>query len=296
MKTGGVIRIKESDIRRIVKDSIEKVLFENDVPAKTNDDIFDLTSFSKEMLKQNYVSYSPYRLSVGHGSVLQINQNGEFLIEGIDYEANAEKAKEDITKHFPIDVCQFIISEGSHGLAILVANIKGNIEIIKGCMAQHNFFPSRYAPNLIELSIDGQEWVDMRFEPIEQDDVTDKIRKENNVLYHLSPSIFENSILQKGLLASNSNPVYKYPTDRLHLIEEHASSSDIKRLASELYAQAKMKGITNLSPEYTLFSIDLSKVPDGVRFYEDINEKFGLFTVKKITRNAIQKVGTVTVK
>lgn len=287
MKTSGVIRIEESDIRRIVKESIE-----------TNDDIFDLTSFSKEKLKQNYVSYSPYRLSVGHGSVLQINQNGEFLTEGIDHKANAEKAKEDITKHFPIDVRQFIISEGFHGLfaAILVANIKGNIEIIKGCMAQHNFFPSRHVPNLIELSIDGQEWVDMRFEPIEQDDVTDEIRKENNVLYHLSPSIFENSILQKGLLASNSNPVYKYPTDRLHLIEERASSSDIKRLASDLYVQAKMKGIKNLSPEYTLFSIDLSKVPDGVRFYEDINEDFGLFTVKKITKNAVQKTGTLTVK
>ena len=291
-------RITESKLRRIVAEVVREVLQEDIVTGKTYDDIFDLTSFSKEMLRRNYVSYSPYRLSVGHGSPLQIDQKGEFLTEGIDHKANAEMAKADITKHFPIDVHQFVISEGFHGLfaAILVANIKGNIEIIKGCMAQHNFFPSRYVPNLIELSIDGQEWVDMRFEPIEQDDVSDKIRNENKFLYHLTPSIFEKTIMQHGLMSSNSNPVYKYPTDRLHLIEERASSSDINRLASDLYAQAKMKGLKGLSPQYTLFEIDLSKVPETVRFYEDINEDFGLFTIKNISNNAIQKIRTLTVR
>ena len=267
---------------------------------KTNpsyDDIFDLRRIPKDILERNYVSYAAYIVNAGCDSRLVRLEDGSFLGEPSGYKADAEEAKRDITKVFPIDdIYQFQIVESYHkiSVALLIASFKENEEIIIESMAQHNFFLSQKAKNT--LSLDGKTWFSLRFEPIEQEDITETVRKENNVLYHISPVLNEQSILENGLRAFNNNPVYKYPNPRLYLIEQRASKKDITRLAKDLFRQAVQKKIENLSPKYTLFSIDLKKVPEYTRFFYDVNEEFGLFCHIGISNKALSVIDHITIQ
>lgn len=285
-----IIKITESQLRNVIKETINNV-FNGSISEY--DDIFDLRKIPKEILKKNFVSYSPYRLNASCDSRFQIGKNGKFVCEAIDYEGNVDDAIEDITSTFPIDkVYQVTKAKGHHGMyvALLVANKTGNLEIIIECMTQYNLFPSKEIKNNV-LSDGETEWVDIRFEPTEQDDVTDFVRNNYEKLWHLSPEINEANILKTGLIASNNNPIYKYSSPRLHLIEGNATPKDIQNLANALYGQAQAKGIEGLSNRYTLFSIDLSKVPQTTRFFFDVNEKFGLFTNSNIEPSAISIEG-----
>lgn len=293
--------LTENDICRMVKDAVERLLHESyysDGNYPMFDDLFDLRRIPKDILSSNFVSYSPYRLSASCDSRLQRDCHSVFICEAIDDEINVDNAIEEITRTFPIDeVYQVTKQKGEHGLyaALLIANVQGNVQTIVESMARYKMFPSKDMPSTI-LSDGNHTWIDIRFEPSEQEDVSNEIRNLYSALGHLSPSVNEQSILMNGLVGSNNNPVYKYPSPRVHLIEGNASEEDIQQLANTLYAQARQKGIKGLTPEYTLFSIDLSKVPESTCFYWDINETYGLFTDTDIPARAIRRVKRLIAK
>ncbi|MBP5517729.1 MAG: hypothetical protein J6X91_03620 [Bacteroidales bacterium] len=293
-----MVRLSKVEVKELIKGSVERVLSMLESSSSLflkKDEVFDLDKIPQDVLDRNYVLYSPYRLSASCDSRLQLSVSGRYLCDDIDYEESVDEAIEGITHTFPIDeVYQVSKQKGYHDIyvALLVANKQGNIDIIIESMGQYNYFLSKNTPSVV-LKKGDQEWIDLRFEPRLQDDVSDKVRKMYATLGHLSPAINKDNILENGLLASNNNPVFKYPSPRLYLIEENATNNDIKMLTQTLFGQALEKGIKGLTPEYILFSIDLSKVPDTTHFYWDVNEKFGLFTDSNIPPEAISIVRTV---
>ena len=80
----------------------------------------------------------------------------------------------------------------------------------------------------------------------------------------------------------------------MYVIKGRATANDIQELANELYQQAKQKGYPDLSKEYSLFKIDLSKIDNSVRFYGDINEEQGLFVLSPISPQAIAGIKRIT--
>ena len=124
--------------------------------------------------------------------------------------------------------------------------------------------------------------------------LADYVRTNYKYAYHLAPKIFEESIKQKGLIPSNNNSEFKYYEPRVYVMKGGISQNAMQELIDELYQQAKQRGYANLSPEYSLFQIDLSKIDDNVRFYGDINEAEGLFITSVIKPNAFVNISTIT--
>ena len=284
-----------------IKESIDKVLADVNNPLQKKpfcDDWFDLRRIPKDILDKNYEYYSPYRIGAACNSRLQMTRDGRYLFDSTSYEADIDMAIEDITHTFPIDeVYQVIKQRGYHNIyvALLVANKKGNVKIIIESMSKYRLFLSNETPDTV-LSDGKHEWIDMRFEPVEQDDISEIIREIYSTLGHLSLDRNTESILKNGLWASNNNPVFKYPTPRLYLIEEAAAKEDIQGLAKTLYNQSLQKDIEGLIPTFVLFEIDLNKTSESIHFYWDVNEKYGVFTDSNIEASAIRVKDYINVK
>ena len=262
----------------------------------SRDGMFDLSKIPMEVLDSGWQRYHPYLYSINYRNPLARG----YIEESTDYKKQIEEVRDAILSTFPISEEQFKIDEGSHGLyaAILVALTHDNVEIIERAMEGHGFFRSRPTDGQLgEILSDakGRPWIDIRFEPMDPDDVTDEVHRKYSVLYHLTPSIFEDRIKRDGLKVSNNNPEYRYSESRAFLCEGDASEDDIRELANALYKQAKDRGIKNLSPEYSKFVFDLSRMGKDFRFFYDINEPKGLYTKVPIPPKYISSIERIVV-
>ena len=161
-------------------------------------------------------------------------------------------------------------------------------------MESKGFFRSQPTDEKLLFDKKNRKWVDMRFEPKEPDDVTEEVHRKYSVLYHLTPSLFEDKIKQHGLKVSNNNPNYKYSESRVFLSEGDITKEDIRQLVNTLFAQAQDRKIPNLTPEYSLFTFDLTKMGGDFRFFYDINEPKGIYTKVPIPPSYIKKVEHIT--
>lgn len=286
------IRITESELKRIVENSITRVLKEQCEDYPHSDDIFDLDKIPIEDLDRGYVRYEPYNLSITYRHPLRgITENAEFKRKVID-------AKRIILLTYPLTDKQFIISKGYNGMyaAILASLVENNVDVIEEAMAKLGFFRSRPTDEKLLVDRRGRKWIDLRFEPTPSNDLTNYVRKNYRYVYHLAPSIFEEGIKENGLIPSNKNSEFKYNEPRVYLMKGTAAQKSIQELVNELYQQAKQRGYSNLTPQYSLFVIDLSKIDNNVRFYGDINEKEGLFITSPILPNSFAKIEKITAK
>lgn len=283
-----IIKLTEKGLRSLVKKVLKESLENNNEIPNSNED-FDLNSIPIDVLDKGYVRYAPYNLGLTYRHPLRM------VVEDIDYEHNIQEVKNIILDTYPIGPEQFIIKKGHNGMyaAILASLIEDNVNIIEDAMLKLGFFRSK--PTDAQLLKDMKErvWIDIRFEPKDSANLTDYVRQNYKYVYHLAPSIFEESIRKNGLLPSNNNSEYRYYEPRVYLMKGSISQSDIQELVNELYTQAKNKGYKNLSQEYSLFTIDVGKINNNVKFYGDINEKEGIFITNKVNPSAIIKVSHI---
>ncbi len=298
------MRLTESQLREIVKESVERILDESiaitspikqilgDERFPASDELFDLNAIPMEVLDNGWQRYHPYLFSIDHR-----NPFSNYLVtEGTDYKKQILEVKKAILETFPISEEQFKIINGAHGLyaAILVALTDDNVDVIENAMEQKGF--SRSQPTDVNLLYDrkNRKWIDIRFEPKAPDDVTAEVHRKYNVLYHFTPSVNENEILEHGLLVSNNNPRYRYSEERAFLSEGDCSDEDKLKLVNALYAQAQERHIPNLTTEYTIFTFDLTKMDNSFRFFYDINEPKGLYTKTPIPQTFIIKIDHIS--
>lgn len=284
-----VIRLSESEFRNYIKDSVMQelqVLKEDADNIPHADEIFNLDNIPIEILDKGYVRYEPYNLGITYRHPLRS------IAESIDFRQNIEEARRVILSTYPLSEEQFIIIEGHNGMyaAILASLVENNIEIIEEAMKKLGYFRSKPTDEKLLCDIKGRKWIDLRFEPIYSNDLTDYVRKNYQYVYHLAPSIFEKSIMEKGLIPSNNNAEFKYNEARVYVMKGGVTAESIQELVNELYQQAKQRGYSNLSPEYSMFTIDLNKIDGNVRFYGDINEADGLFITNAISPNCFSDV------
>jgi hypothetical protein len=200
------------------------------------------------------------------------------------------KVKEIITTTFPISEEQFVIvEEDTHGLyaALLIAVTDNNVEIIEESMETLGYFRRKPADNDLFFDRKERQWIDMRFEPIKPEDVTDTIRKESNIVYHIAPIVFKEKILKDGLSASNNDSEYRCSEERVFLAEGTSTEDDLQALVNSLYNQARKRETENLKTVYAIFVIDLKKLDENIRFYYDIYEPNGIYTITDIPSSVI---------
>ena len=283
------IKIAESRLRRIIREAVIDVVTskaENEQNIPRSNDVFDLDTIPMDILDNGYVRYEPYNLDITYRHPLRR------ISEGIDYKKHIEQAKQVILDTYPIKDEQFIIRPGHNGMyaAILASLVDNNVQVIEEAMKKLGYFRSKPTDKKLLSDRKGRTWIDLRFEPIVSNDMTEFVRSNYMYVYHLAPSIHEKSIMEHGLVPSNNNSEFKYYEPRVYLMKGNVTSESMQELVNELYQQAKQNVYENLSPIYSLFTISLDKIDDNVRFYGDINERDGLFITSKISPSAFIRV------
>ena len=250
------------------------------------DNVFDLDKIPIEILDKGWKRYHPYTLNIDHRNPL-----ANRVVESAGYEKQIKVVRDAILKTFPVSDEQFVIKEGHHKLftAILVSLMDDNVDIIEQAMESKGFFRSQPTNDQILSDRKNRKWIDMRFEPKDPDDITEKIHRKYKVLYHLSPSIFEDRILKEGLHTTIEYSDYKYSDPRVYLIEGDSELDDIQEIVNTLYLQAQKRGIKELKPNYTLFTLDVKEMGYDIRFYYDKNEPKGIYSKVDISPKYIIK-------
>ena len=237
------------------------------------------------VLDKWWKDYRPFLCVLPHRHPL----SSVYIVEGTDYLKQIEQAKSIIVSTFELDEDEFSIKKGCNELyaAVLIPKKGRNQEVMESAMKKLHFFRSQ--PIDKEVLVDGKyrEWEVARFEPEKQDDVTEEVREKYDFIYHLAPSVFEEDIERDGLKLSEGGPEFQYSEPRAYVIKGDATEEEIQDLTNFLYNREKKKGTPNLTPIYTLFKFDLSKIDNDIRFFFDINEEKGLFVTEHISANAI---------
>lgn len=294
IKSISLIKRMNSHMTLTEAEEYENSLKGQELCLVNSDDVFNLDNIPMEVLDNAWKRYHPFLLTIDHRHPL----SNHLIKEGTDYKKQLEFVKDVITNTFPIPQENFVIKEGNHGLfaAILIALTDDNLDVIEEAMEKKRFFRSQPTDEKILTDRKNRKWLDVRFEPMDPDDVTEDIHRLYNSLYHLAPSKFENEIKRNGLIVSNRNSEYKYSEERVFFMEGDVSNEDIQQLVNTLYDQALNKNIDGLTPSYTLFKFDLNKLDRTFRFFYDINEPKGIYTKSNVPPSAIVEVKTITAK
>lgn len=248
-------------------------------------DFFNLDKLPIRVLDNLWLPMSSFNVGLPHRHALRL------VGESVDFKGDVEKAKKIITSTYPIDKKLFKIQEGANGMfaALLMSLNTENVKTIEDSMLKLGFYRANPTDKQLLEDLKGRQYVTLRFEPTPANDLTSEVRKYSKV-YHTAPSIFEDSIKTNGLMPSNSNAEFRYYEPRVYLMKETISDNDKQDLINTLYQQAKQRGYDNLSPNYTLFTIEVNKIPTYIRFYGDINEENGLFITHPILPDAFSKI------
>ena len=219
------------------------------------------------------------------------------ITEGLIHTYPAKKAVNYISKALKLDVSSFEIREGENGIEKIFVTINEKEKqrnVVIAAFEYCGYFYSSDAKS--SLSPSGVS-ITMMFEQKNQKDETGKILEETPVMYHISPSVFEGSILNSGLVPRHKNVYFKYP-ERVYLIDGKCEETYIFNLAFQLAESISYdnmwKNIDSSDKDpysWTIYEIDSTKLKPGTRLFRDPNWESGIFTPDNIGPDAISRYG-----
>jgi hypothetical protein len=270
------VRIMRSliDEQRRVEDSLK------------NSFIFDLSKIPCEELKKQYINYRFLSDNDLFGSPLMKNmETNNYITENDGYCEPLNKVMDIITKKYNLKDWQFEIIEHANNIevALLISDIDMNMEIIKNDMNQLGYFCSKV--NKYEFL--GMEWASMQFEPLYQNDVN-SIVHNFKVLFHISPIENLESIKTKGFIPQHNNKRFNYPP-RVYFVKGNVTRDDLYNMTKQL------ADTNNKYGKYNIYTIEVSRINDNVKFYFDPNYEYGVFTEEPIPYYTVISVSEIEI-
>ena len=194
-----------------------------------------------------------------------------------------DKTVKYIRNYFNLKEDMVVPIKNEDGIYIVVymPNFGDNLEYMLKAMQFCGYYLASPRKELVEKD----KWVELQFEPVHVVDNSQQIRKEERVLYHLTPSYNEGKIKNYGFIPKSKNSKFDYP-DRIYLIRGCASREEIFNIGQQLYKNNKSERNNGL---YTLYTIDLDKLPKNIRLFNDQNYSYGVYTTDNINIDAIIK-------
>jgi hypothetical protein len=122
----------------------------------------------------------------------------------------------------------------------------------------------------------------LQFEPRHQNNANEEVRSMKYI-YHVSPSYNKGKILKNGFTPTTKNALFDYP-DRVYFFKQNTTEDDLLELTAYLCKYNKSLGNDNI---YTIFVLDVSKIPEQVNFYLDGNYFNGIYSQDNIPPSAI---------
>ena len=221
----------------------------------------------------------------GYGAALQYIDNKPVITESSEERTyTIEEVRNELKTRLYFEDWQIKEEQGCNNvkLVLLFSPINQNVQIVIKEMETLGWTKSYVtSPEIVK----GVTVIGISFDPLFQPSVKPITR----YLFHWSPSYNKDNILQHGLIPSSQNSRFNYPP-KVHLLKGEASDMEKIDIGNQL---CHVNNNPNNNGEYSLFKIDLSKIPDDVEFYLDPRYEYGVYTKQKIEPNAITYIGSM---
>lgn len=167
-------------------------------------------------------------------------------------------------------------------ILVKIANRDNNLEVMKRAMSYCGYYLG--APK--EDKIPKDRFVELQFEPLHQKNISDELRKEEKTLIHVTPKYNLKKIQSIGFSPRCKNELFDYP-GRIYFIRG-SMSNKIAKCVGEMLNRANMSlGNTG---EYVAVTVDLEKIPESVKFFEDPNFIKGVFVNENLRPEIIEHI------
>ena len=131
-----------------------------------------------------------------------------------------------------------------------------------------------------------------KWEPKYQDEITRMVNDEK-YLVHVSPSVNHEKIMKQGICPKFKNDFLKYP-DRVYLMLM-SKFENVYDMIDHMRNIIMDKPNDLYGWSYNFYIIDVSKIPENVKFYKDNNLKGSVWTYGNIPPQAIYKYGRIKI-
>lgn len=225
-------------------------------------------------------------LTVSSDNPIRLNENiNEGLIKTYPIDTTIRHIKE----FFHLDDWQIkkvTLANDVEGIHVIVAEIGNNQKVMTQAMTSCGYHFSRVYSEYFDEH-DDINYITLEYLPkFQEDNCTEEVRKEELILYHITPRYNESKIRRIGFSPRTKNTINDYP-NRVYLLRGSAGEEVLLYLAAGLYNANNTEGNKN---EYTVFVLDTNKVCDKVNLYKDPQSHRGLWTYNNIPPDAIVSV------
>lgn len=283
-----IIRLTESDLYRMIKESVQTILRNNDSEEEFDINSIDISDIDIEILKQSYIDLRLVPTRISYDDPLS-NFNNINESEGdIMPPDNVVKT---IIQKYHLNSQLVVKVEASNKIYIYIINacIGHNEKLIEDDMKKMGYFLGIRGR---VQNIQGMLFQTLQFEPYSQmqNDETTNIKQAYDHLYHWTPKYNVNNILQNGLIPSHKNKMFNYP-QRIYLMKGNCDLFQMEDLGQRLCSVNTDK---RNNGKYVLLKIDLTNIGDDIHFYYDSNASIGIYTEQAIPPTSIKVVNEFT--
>ena len=158
--------------------------------------------------------------------------------------------------------------------------IEDNVNIITGYMEQNGYHLIRK----IHTIVSGCGLVVLIYAPARQNRCDDELRREHEFIYHVTPTVNEDSILDDGFVPHSRNSKLSdiYYPERTYFFTE-----DTLQSAYDYMNEMVSGGVTRI----TLLVLELKLIPDNIPFYYDpLLGKKAVYTTVFVSSDAVVDV------
>ena len=208
---------------------------------------------------------------------------------------------EQLVQFFPLSPKQIGVETGEdmdiHKIYIKIPDIGENKKMLKQAMSFFGYTLGNEQPDECINCLSDAPWIIITFVPDFQEYITERVLKENNYMFHISPTRFKEKILKRGLCPYSKNNEWKYQP-RVYMILEYRFSIPMgKKVEFNIKSAVELaKLLHDAKPieqkkwtEYTIYKIDISKIRSDVRLsYDQDYYPLGVFTTENINPEALE--------
>lgn len=232
-----------------------------------------------------YTDYSTIRKGTTYENPLTIYMFMP-VYEGLITTFPIDKTIEYIKDYFDLEDSQIRKSNGANGVErinVTIANRDDNLELMKKAMSYCGYFLGFPKEDKIPQNA---KFVELQFEARHQKDISSELRREETTLIHITPKYNLKKIQKIGFSPRCKNEFFDYP-GRIYFVRGSVNNQ-VSKIIAGILSNANMS-IGNTG-EYVIITVDLTKIPDSIKFYEDPNFPKGLFVNENLKPDIITNI------
>ena len=283
-----IIRLTESDLYKMIKESVQTILQNNGNKDGFDINAIDISEIDIEILKQSYIDLRLVPTMTVYGDPLSSIPNVNEARGDIMPPDNVVNS---IIQKYHLNSNLVVKAEAYNKIYIYIINacIGQNEKLIEDDMNKMGYFLGLRGQVQI---IQGMLYQVLQFEPYSQmqNDETTNIKQLYKYLYHWTPKYNLNNILKNGLIPNHQNKMFNYP-QRIYLMKGDCDLFQMKDLGQQLcFVNTDQRN----NGKYVLLRIDLTNIGDDVHFYYDSNASIGIYTEQAIPLASIKVINEFT--